>query len=107
MQVCTQWTHSDVWSQLATTPEWLFKIGDRQSKKKRWNGDRRAICDATRGLDAGRGVIRQWGVSDGSDRARPLWQSHSARTEIFFADADADGRNESGGEFSDIEEITT
>jgi len=31
MQVCTQWTHSDVVSQLATTLECLFKIGDQQS----------------------------------------------------------------------------
>jgi len=45
-----------------------------------------AICDATRGLDAGRGVFRHRGVSDGSDGARPLLQSHSARTEKFFAD---------------------
>jgi len=40
MQLCTQWTHSDVWSQLATMPECLFKIGDRQSEKKwRLEGD--------------------------------------------------------------------
>jgi len=37
MQACTQWTHSDVWSQLATTPECLFQIGDGQSEKKRWS----------------------------------------------------------------------
>jgi len=86
MHACTQWTHSEVWSQLATTPEGLFKIGDRQSEKKWRNGDRRAICDAMRGLDAGRRVIRPRGVSDGSDGARPLWRSNSARTEIFFAD---------------------
>jgi len=86
MQVCTQWTHSDVWSQLPTTPQCLFKIGDRQSEKKRRHGDRRAICDATRGLDAGHGVIRHRGVSDGSDGARRLWRSHSAWTEMFFAD---------------------
>jgi len=35
MQACTQWTHSDVWSQLATTPECWFKVGGRQSEKKR------------------------------------------------------------------------
>jgi hypothetical protein len=87
MQACTQWTHSDVWSQLATTPECLFKIGDRQSEKKQRNGDRRAICNSTRGIDAGRGVIRHRGVSDGSDGARPLWRSQSAQTEMFFADA--------------------
>jgi len=44
------------------------------------------MCNATRGIDAGRGVIRHRGVSDGSDGARPLWRSHSARTEMFFAD---------------------
>jgi len=86
MQARTQWTHSDVWSQLATLPEWRFKIGDRQNVKKPWNSDQRAILNATGWIDAGRGVIRHRGVSDGSDRARPLWRSHSARTEIFFAD---------------------
>jgi len=57
---------------LAATPECLFTIGDRQSEKKRRNGNQRAICDATRGLDAGRGVVRHRGFSDGSDGARPL-----------------------------------
>ena len=69
MQACTQWTHSDIWSQLATTPECSFKIGERQSGKKWQNGDRRVICDPTRGVDTGRGVICHRGVSDGSDRA--------------------------------------
>ena len=68
-------------------PECVFKLGDRLSKKKRRNSVRRAICNATRGIDAGRGVIRHRGVSDDSDGARPLWRSHSARTEMFFADA--------------------
>jgi len=86
MEACTQWTHSDVWSQLPTTPECLFKMGERQSEKKLWNCDRRAICNATRGIDVGRGVIRHRGVSDGSDGVCPLWRSHSARTEMFFAD---------------------
>jgi len=86
MQACTQWTHSDVSSQLATTPECLSKIGDRQSEKKRRNSDWRVICNVTRGIDAGRVVIRHRGVSDGSDGPRPLWQSHSVRTEMFFAD---------------------
>jgi len=44
------------------------------------------MCNATHGIDPRRGVIRHRGVSDGSDGARPLWQSHSARTEMFFAD---------------------
>jgi len=69
--MCTQWTHSDVWSQLATTPECLFKIGDRQSEKKQLNGDRRAICNVTRCIDAGRRGIRHRGVSESSDRAIP------------------------------------
>ena len=56
-------------------------------RKKQWNCDQRAMCNATRGIDAGRGVICHRGVSDGSDGARPLWRSHSARTEMFFADA--------------------
>jgi len=68
-------------------PECSFKIGHRQSEKKRWNSDRSAMCNATRGIEAARGVIRHWGVSDSSDGARPLWRSHSAQTEIFFADA--------------------
>ena len=87
MQACTQWTHSDVWSQLATTPECLFKIGDSQREKKWRNGDRRAICNVTRGIDARHWVIRHRGVSAGSDGARPLWRSHPARTEMSFADA--------------------
>ena len=65
----------------------FIKIGDRQSEKKRRHGDRRAMCNATRGIDAGRGVIRHRGVSDGSDGVRPLWRSQSAQTELFFADA--------------------
>jgi len=87
MQARTRWTHSDVLSLLATTPEWSFKIGDRQNAKRQWSSDRRAIYNATHCIDAGCGVIRHRGVSDGSDGARPLWQSHSARTEYFFADA--------------------
>jgi len=64
--------------------ECVFRI-DQQSEKKRRNGNRRVICNATHGIDAGRGIIRHRGVSDGSDGARPLWQSHSDRTEMFFA----------------------
>jgi len=86
MQARTQWTHSDVWLQLATTPECLFKIGDRQSEKKRRIPDRRAICNATCGFEAGGGDICHRGVSDRSDGARPLWWSHPTRMEIFFAD---------------------
>jgi len=37
-------------------------------------------------IDAGRGVIRHPGVSDASDGVHRLRRSHSARTEIFFAD---------------------
>jgi hypothetical protein len=67
-----------------STPECSFKIGDRQSEKKQILSDRRAICDTTHGIEAGRGVICHQGVSDGSDGAHPLWQSHSARMEKKF-----------------------
>jgi len=50
-----------------STPECSFKIGDQQSEKKRWNSDWRAICNATRGIEVGRGVILHRGVSDSSD----------------------------------------
>jgi hypothetical protein len=70
-----------------STPECSFKIGDRQSEKKWWNCDGRVICNATCGIGAGRGVSRHRDVSDHSDRLRSLWRSHSARTELFFADA--------------------
>jgi len=68
-------------------PECVFKVGDRQTKKTLRNGDRREICNATRGVDAGRWVISHRGVSDRSDGARPLWRSYSAQMEMFFADA--------------------
>jgi len=45
------------------------------------------IYNATSDIDAGRGVIRHRVVSDGSDGACPLCRSHSARTEMFSADA--------------------
>ena len=99
IQACTQWTHSDVCSQLAITPECLFIIGDRQSEKKRRNGNQRAICSATRSIDAGCGVMRHRGVSDGSAGAHPLWCSYSARTEMFFAN----GPDEMGDSVDDIE----
>jgi len=44
MDVCTQSTNSDVCSQLATTPEVLFKIGDRQSEQK-WRSEGNMQCD--------------------------------------------------------------
>jgi hypothetical protein len=87
MQACTQWTHSDEWSLFTTTLECLCTIEDWQSENKRRNSDRRAMSKATRSIDAGWGVIRHQGVSDGSDRACPLWLSHSARMEMFSADA--------------------
>jgi hypothetical protein len=40
----------------------------------------------TRRIDARRGVIRHLGVSDGFHGAHPLSSSHSARTEMIFAD---------------------
>jgi len=69
-----------------STPECSCKIGDRQSEKKRWNSDWMVICNVTHGIEAGRRVIRDRGVSNGCDGALPLCRSHSARTEIFFAD---------------------
>ena len=58
-----------------------------QSVRKTWrNCDRRAMCNATRGIEAMRGVICHRGVSDSSDGAHPLRRSHSARTVMFFAD---------------------
>jgi len=67
-------------------PEWSFKIGDWQNAKRQWNCDQRVIYNTTRCIDAGHWVIRRQGVSDRCDGARPLWRSHSARTEYFFAD---------------------
>jgi len=67
-------------------PACWFGIGDRQRKKMWWNSDRRATCDAMRGIDARCGVIHHWGMSDVWDGARPFWQSRSDQTEIFIAD---------------------
>jgi len=89
MKVGTQWTHCDVWGQSATTPEWSIKIGNRHKEKKSWNSDQRVIWNATRWISAGWGDICPQGVSNGFDGARALQQSHSARTELFFADAAA------------------
>jgi len=83
-------THSEVWSQLATTPQCQFTIGYRQSKKKRRNRDRSAICNAKHGIGTGRRVICHRGVSDSTDRAHPLCRSHSARTEMSFSDVEVD-----------------
>jgi hypothetical protein len=71
---------------LPLSPDCLFKIGDRQSEKKLWNRDGRAICNVTRGIDAWAGESRHRNVSDGSDLPHPLWRSHSARTEYCFSD---------------------
>ena len=86
MQARTQWTNSNVWLQLATTPEWSFTIGDRQNENEWWNREQRAIWNATCWIDARRRVIHHQADSDGSDGVRPLWQSHSARTKMCFAD---------------------
>jgi hypothetical protein len=86
MHTHTQWTHSDAWSQLATMPGWSFKIGGRQNEKIRGNSAQRAICNATRWIDVGRRVLCHWGIFDRSDRVHPLWWSHSAQTELYFAD---------------------
>jgi hypothetical protein len=72
-------------------PECLFEIGDRQTEKRQLNADRRAICDATRGIAPAHGGIRLRGVSEGSQGVRALWHSHSARTEMFFASGGGGG----------------
>jgi len=86
MQARTQWINCDLWSELATMLEWSFKIWDRQNEKKWWNSDRRVICNAMHCIDAGCGVICHRGVSDSSEEARPLRQSHFAWMQYSFAD---------------------
>jgi len=83
---CTRWTHSTELSPLATTRQYSVTMGYRWSAKKQRNGDWRAICYVPRGLGARCGVICHRGVSDDSDWAHPPWCSHSAQTEMFFAD---------------------
>jgi len=80
-------------------PDCLFKIRDWQREKKRRNNNRRSICNATRGIEAGLGVIRLRGVSDVSDGAPPLRRSHSAWTEMFFADEAAGIEDDQGEAF--------
>jgi len=82
MQACTRWTHSDVWSQLATRPECLFRIGVRQSEKKQRNGDQWAICNATCDIDARWGEIRH--LDHGCLWRH--WQSASTLTQPFHLD---------------------
>jgi hypothetical protein len=83
---CTHWTHFDVWPQLATTSQCLFTIEYWQSKKRQWNCDWQAICDALCGFCAWCIAICHWGVSEGSAGVRPLWCSHSAWMEMFSAE---------------------
>jgi len=63
-----------------------FTRGYRQCEKKRRNCDPRAIRNAMRRIGARCRVVCHWGVSDGSDGARTLSRSHSAWTEMIFAD---------------------
>jgi len=44
------------------------------------------MCNTTRSIDAGRTAICPCCLSYSSDRAGPLQQSHSAKTEFVFAD---------------------
>ena len=81
-----QFTHSDVWSELAITPERSFNIGEKHKKMIQWHSDRWAICKVTHGIEAGRGVIVQRGVCNRCDAAHPIWQSHSAQPDTVFAD---------------------
>jgi len=67
-------------------PQCSFTMDYRGSGKKQRNWNLRPICNPTRCISAGRGVVCHRGVSDGSDGACPLWPSHFARTEMFFAD---------------------
>jgi len=55
-----------------STPESAFEIEDRQSEEKWSNCDGRVICNTTRGIDAWRGVSRNWDVSDSCDRPGPM-----------------------------------
>jgi len=84
LQISTR-THSDLWSQLATTLQFSFTVVYR-SREKWHHCDRRAICNVTRGIGAGRRVICHQGVSEGSDGARPLWRSPSTLTQPFRLD---------------------
>jgi len=84
---CTQWTDSYVSSQLAAMPHCSSTIGYWQSEKKWRKCDQRALCTETHGIGAGCGVICRRGICDGSDGARPLERSHSARMEMSFPDA--------------------
>jgi hypothetical protein len=45
---------------------------EQEKMVKQRNGDWRAICNVTCGIDAVCGVILHRGISDGSDRTRPL-----------------------------------
>ena len=67
-------------------PECLFKTRDQQREKNLRNRDQKAICNATRGIDAVHRGLRHRGVFDGSDGARPVSRSHPAQTEMFFVD---------------------
>jgi hypothetical protein len=79
MQARTQWTHSDVWSQLAITPECSFELGDWQSENKRCNSTQRVIYNAMRVIGSSCGVMPMgclW----------LLWRSASTVREPFHLD---------------------
>ena len=82
MQVRTQWTHSDIWSHFATTPECLFKIEDRPTEMTHWHCDGRAMCNAMHGINAGSRVCPHRDVSNYSNGVHPLWRSDSAWADI-------------------------
>jgi len=86
MRARVHWAHSDVWSQLAPTPECSFNMGDWQSERNQWSCDWRAECNTMHGIDTGRGVICHKGFSDGCDGAHPLWHSDYAWTEMYFSE---------------------
>jgi len=66
---------------------WFIWNRRPNEREKRLNSDRKETWNATHGIVVGHRVICHRGVSDCSDVPRPLWHSHSARTEMFFADA--------------------
>ena len=82
-----EWTHSDVWSQLATTRHCSITIRYWQSEKRQRNSHGRALSTATRCIGAEPRVFCHLSIFDGYGWAGPPGQSHSARTEMLFANA--------------------
>jgi len=80
MLACTQWTHSDLWSQLATTPDCLVKIEDQTEREE--TAKRRSEGDMWRNM---------WSWRRARSNPPPgclwwLWRSASTLTEPFRPD---------------------